>query len=386
MINKMNKIVIITILFTTLVFAQVSHNVRQLVRNWPVDYDETGVQWMIYDWYNAETHWHDQDTAGAYTLHSSLQNFLRWTGETNVFPDWQNGDMIIAFGSWDSAYATSPSTYGSNPNHTGFYWLFSDTLDASQSLQTWSPDDTLRVMPEPYAYQVGGETGNIRIEIINPAETRRVDQTEYDVMGYWIWADTTSGTHHDTAGRPDYFDLKVGFFSVDGDPGDITICTHSVLIYRGEQTVYWAYKLVARPDTVDAPADTMGYTTYYFSQNSNPLVIIGIEENTNSKPECVKLEISPNPFTDRTDIRFQITENQRQDVRSKNQEASLEIYDCSGRLVKSFDLTSVILLHASAVPWYGTDELGKPLPSGVYFIQAKNGDLNLTKKVILQRK
>lgn len=377
MINKINKIVIITILFTTLVFAQISHNVRQMVRNWPVDYDETGVQWMIYDWYNAETHWHDQDTAGAYTLHSSLQNYLRWTGETAVFPDWDNGDTIIAFGSWDSAYATSPSTYGSNPNHTGFYWLFSDTLDGSQSLQTWSPDDTLRVLPQPYAYQVGGETGNIRIEIINPAETRRLDQTEYDVMGFWIWADTTG------AGTPDAFNdaekvMEVGFFSVDGDAGDITICTDTVPNYHDGYTVYWAYKLVARPDTVDAPADTMGYSTYYFSQNSNPIVIIGIEENTNSKPGCVKLEISPNPFTDRTDITCSIGQSAKS--------IELKIFNVSGRLIYDFPID--LCNHnksVKSVRWYGTDESGKQLPSGVYFIQAKGGDLNLTKKVILQR-
>ncbi|GAI35508.1 unnamed protein product, partial [marine sediment metagenome] len=215
MINKMNKIVIITILFTTLVFAQrTPHPLRQLVRNWPVDYDETGVKWMIYDLYHAETHWLDQDTAGAYTLYSSSQNYLRWTAECANFPNWHDGDTIIAFGSWDSAYATSSPPYGSNPNHTGFYWLFSDTIDELLDPQTWLPADTLRVLPKPIATQTGGPTGNINISISNPAETRRGDQTEYDVMGYWIWADTTSGTHHATAGRPDYFDLEVGFFSV----------------------------------------------------------------------------------------------------------------------------------------------------------------------------
>lgn len=383
-----SKLVGLLFVLTGLVFVQGTHLLSQSVYIWPDGYDADGVKWWTYSLYLAETHWNNESSIGSITddyansfdvvvWYSQIQNF-----NAGVNP-WKNGDTIVAFGSWDSAYVNNPSGYGDNANHTGFYWLFSDTVDATVHPEHWSTDDTLRVLPKPIASQVGGPTGNIQISITNPAETRRVDQTAYDVLGFWIWADTTG------EGTPDAFIaatvMEVGFFSVDGDAGDITICTHPVSNYHDGHTVYWAYKLVARPDTVNATSDTMGYSTYYFSQNSDPIVIIGIEENTNSKPGYVKLEISPNPFTDRTDIRFQITENQMQDVRSKNQEASLEIYDCSGRLVKSFNLTSGILLHASAVSWYGTDESGEMLPSGVYFVQAKGGDLNLTKKVILQR-
>jgi len=375
MINKINKIVIMVILFTTLVFARTPHVLSQIVRSWPAGIDETGVKWMIYDLYNAETHYLDQDSVASYTDYYPASNALQWTAECGNLPNWHDGDTIIAFGSWDSAYATSSPPYGSNPNHTGFYWLFSDTLDEDIATQVWSPDDTLWVMPQPYAYQVGGPNGDIQIEITNPPETRRVDQTEYDVMGYWIWADTTG------VGTPDAFIagtvMEVGFFSVVGDTGDITVCTHPFSNYHDGQTVYWAYKLVARPDTVNASADTMGYTTYYLSQNSDPLVIVGIEENTSLKPGCVKLEISPNPFTDRTDI----TCSMGQSAKS----TELKIYDISGKLVKDFSHFTLDVLRPTLLSWDGTDESGELLPSGVYFVQVKGGDLNLTKKVILQR-
>ncbi|MCK4674011.1 T9SS type A sorting domain-containing protein, partial [candidate division WOR-3 bacterium] len=368
-----SKIIVLLMVWVVLISAQ-SVIIDQLVRNLPI-VNAAGCHWAIYDLDNAESRVCYENGIACVTVAYAVGLF--WSAEIGFnFPSPvpEVGDSLLVIGSWDSAYVNDPDNYGSNSNHTGFYWLYSDTLDDPHAIE-WR-DDTLRPLPKPIATQVGWPTGNILISITNPKETRYTGQSVYDVLGFWIWADTTSGTHNDTAGRPDYFDLEVGFFLVDGDPGQITICTHSDAIYHDEQTVYWAYKLVARPSfSLKGSRQAPGHTTHYFSQNSNPLTNIGIEENTNSKPGCVKLEISPNPFTDRTDIRFQITENQMQDVRSKNQEASLEIYDCSGRLVKSFNLTSVILLHASAVPWYGTDESGEQLPSGVYFVQAKGGDL-----------
>ncbi len=372
-----DKTIIIWFVCICLIFAAEPKTISQVVRNWPGSYDATGAHWFTYDLADCENRVNTEASYDCYTSH--VPGLILWSSQManfGDFPSWGRGDNILSFGSWDSAYAASPGTYGDNINHTGFYWLFTDTL-TTEDPQEWR-DDTLRPLPKPIASQVGGTTGDILISITNPAETRYTGQTVYDVMGYWIWADTTSGTHHDTAGRPDYFDLKVGFFSVDGDPGEITICTHSVSIYRGEQTVYWAYKLVARPDTVDDPEEIMGYSTYYFSQNSDPLVIIGIEENTNLKPGCMQLEISPNPFTDRTDITYSMG----QGVKS----TELKIFDVSGQLIRDFPID--LCNHnksVKSVRWYGTDESGKLLPSGVYFVQAKGGDLNLTKKVILQR-
>ena len=367
-----SKLVGLLFVLTGFVFAQGTHLLSQSVYIWPDGYDADGVKWWTYDLYLAETHWNNESSVSCFTGdYASSSDVVVWYSEISNFPDWQEGDTIVAFGSWDSAYVNDPSGYGSNSNHTGFYWLFSDTVDRDVHPEHWSTDDTLRVLPKPIATQVGWPTGNIQISITNPAETRREDQTEYDVMGYWIWADTTGH------GWPDSFDMEVGFFSVVGDTGDITICTHSDSIYHAEQTVYWAYKLVARPDTVNASSDTMGYSTYYFSQNSNPLTNIGIEENTNSKPECIKLEISPNPFTNKTDITCSIGQS------AKGTE--LKIYDISGKLVKDFSHFTLDARRPTILSWYGTDESGEQLPSGVYFVQAKGGDLNLTKKVILQR-
>ncbi|MCK4250550.1 T9SS type A sorting domain-containing protein [candidate division WOR-3 bacterium] len=89
-------------------------------------------------------------------------------------------------------------------------------------------------------------------------------------------------------------------------------------------------------------------------------------------------EVYPNPFSKLINIRFQM-----QDVRSKKQDISLKIYDVSGRIIKSFNLISGVLPLASAVIWNGTDDQGRKLPEGIYFVQFTAGGLTKTQKTIL---
>ena len=374
----MNKKVIVLIMLLPVILLH-SKNLIQYV-HWIADYDTTGKHWVVYNLYSADIDFLDETSIGSDTPYIADDTLAAWMANIDNFqgssPPWDIGDTIVALGSIDTAYVSNPGNYGTNSSHTGFYWIYSDTV-LQASPEWWSPDDTLRVMPQPYAYQVGGPNGDIQIEITNPAETRRVDQTEYDVLGYWIWADTTG------AGTPDVFNdaetaMEVGFASVDGGPDETTIYSHPFSNYHDGQTVYWAYKLVARPDTTAGEnPGSPGYATHYFSQNSNSVVIVGIEENRSLKPGYVKFEISPNPFTDRTDITCSIGQSAKS--------TELKIYDISGKLVKDFSHFTLDALRPTLLSWYGTDESGEQLPSGVYFVQVKGGDLNLTKKVILQR-
>jgi flagellar hook assembly protein FlgD len=61
----------------------------------------------------------------------------------------------------------------------------------------------------------------------------------------------------------------------------------------------------------------------------------------------------------------------------------LEIYDATGRLVKSFNLESSIQNQGSAVEWDGTDQIGRRLSSGVYFITLTSDNHSTTEKVLL---
>jgi len=110
--------------------------------------------------------------------------------------------------------------------------------------------------------------------------------------------------------------------------------------------------------------------------------ITGISERETSVIQSLNLEIHPNPFTVKTDIRWQIENIEMQDVRSKMQDISLKIYDVSGQIIRSFNLASGVLPLASAVIWNGTDDSGNVLPPGVYFCRLRVNNEKLTTKMI----
>ena len=106
----------------------------------------------------------------------------------------------------------------------------------------------------------------------------------------------------------------------------------------------------------------------------------GIEEHNQTSTSNSILEIYPNPFRQITDIRYQM-----QDARCKMQDISLKIYDVSGRLVRSFNLASDFLSLASTISWDGTDDLGRQVTQGIYFIKLESSGFKAIEKVILLR-
>jgi hypothetical protein len=59
--------------------------------------------------------------------------------------------------------------------------------------------------------------------------------------------------------------------------------------------------------------------------------------------------------------------------------ASFNIYDASGRLVRSFDLST----HSSSISWDCRDMTGRRVAQGIYFVTFNNGDQTETAKVIV---
>jgi hypothetical protein len=107
-----------------------------------------------------------------------------------------------------------------------------------------------------------------------------------------------------------------------------------------------------------------------------PDTFFGIQEFKGSITANSWLEISPNPFRQITDIRYQITD-------SEYQALELKIYDVSGRSVKTFQLPTSDLLSSNVVRWDGKDNTGKKVAEGVYFVRLQSTNLHITKKVIL---
>jgi len=56
---------------------------------------------------------------------------------------------------------------------------------------------------------------------------------------------------------------------------------------------------------------------------------------------------------------------------SRAEPLRLSVHDLSGRLLRSFVLTS----HAGTFEWDGSDAAGRPAPSGAYFVRISGGSV-----------
>jgi hypothetical protein len=129
----------------------------------------------------------------------------------------------------------------------------------------------------------------------------------------------------------------------------------------------------------------------------------GIEEGDKAESEKLKAEglsAYPNPFTARSGVTFYLSGF---DSRFAPPAAGLlHIYDLTGRLVRSFDLTNhqspfsseggsppeadEPLAHASGgnqVTWHGKDNTGKRLPKGIYLYRLNTTNYSATKKLLM---
>ena len=123
-------------------------------------------------------------------------------------------------------------------------------------------------------------------------------------------------------------------------------------------------------------------TTFNYDDPENyakiKLLGVGVEEpEGGNQMSEVRLQSYPNPFSTKTLIRVQglgVSEKER---------VVLKIYDLSGRLVRAFNhLTNQPF---DQIVWHGEDDVGKKVPSGVYFFVFASQAKRLTQKLILLR-
>lgn len=94
------------------------------------------------------------------------------------------------------------------------------------------------------------------------------------------------------------------------------------------------------------------------------------EENTNITE--FTFNVLPNVFTNRLSIEFSCSEP-----------ISLEIYDISGRLIRIFPINLCNQnKYVKSVCWNGTDNKGKKVSSGIYFVSLRQRHKILVKKVV----
>lgn len=86
----------------------------------------------------------------------------------------------------------------------------------------------------------------------------------------------------------------------------------------------------------------------------------------------------PNPFNPETWIPYQL---------STSADVTIQIYDISGRLVRTLELgwkpTGAYMTHSSAAYWDGRNELGERVASGPYFYTLQTHDFAATRRMVI---
>ena len=119
------------------------------------------------------------------------------------------------------------------------------------------------------------------------------------------------------------------------------------------------------------------YGSVFLRENVTPQAVA---ENRKLLAPSNFLTVTPNPFSSTTHIRYTI-----HDPGYKIQRPKLQIYDATGKLVKSFNRGSCIMNHESSFSWGGVDDTNRKLGSGVYFVSLKAGATVQTEKVLIMR-
>ena len=86
----------------------------------------------------------------------------------------------------------------------------------------------------------------------------------------------------------------------------------------------------------------------------------------------------PNPFNPETWMPYQL---------SKSTDVTIQIYDISGRLVRTLELgwkpTGAYMTRASAAYWDGRNDLGERVASGTYFYTLQTRDFAATRRMVI---
>ncbi len=143
--------------------------------------------------------------------------------------------------------------------------------------------------------------------------------------------------------------------------------------------------------TAEEPIDTIVGIAVYLTGNdgnfqSYAYFTLHIHDETNIKEvhnQIIKnfnMQVYPNPFQNHLVIKFQIPQGV---ISNQYPVASIKIYDATGRLVTSFsDIQCKTDNSVYSVTWSGTDDLGRKVPAGVYFVQFEAGSLRQIQKAV----
>ena len=255
-----------------------------------------------------------------------------------------------------------------------------------------------------WSYSVGGGYYLSRIAISNDGSTmvscwynsphNTIKVVVHDTGSstpLWIYDyPTSSGIYQEVC-----YDIDItddGAYFIIGSWGDDANLNPEVHIFQRDATphIYYTVDMPGSMFSVDIANDGSYATAAGKHIHANvtgrggDVVLINTDitgitntESVGLPVEHLSLDVSPNPFTCETTIRYMI-----HDSGFMIRNPKLGIHDASGRLVKSCYPVSCIMDRGSTISWDGTDQANRQLPGGVYFVQLDAGGLVITEKIV----
>ncbi len=322
-------------------------------RNWhtPYLFDPSDPQTMYY---------------GTYRVYKTTDGADNWSA---ISSDLTNGDQGAGFGTI-TTMAVSPT----DPNS-----ILAGTDDGNVWLTTsggsfWT--DVSGALPVRWVTQVAFDPTNSSIAYVTFSGLRWDEDISHiyrTVDGGNNWTDISSNIP----------DAPINGMLVDPHFPDVLYVASDVGVYFSTDTGgFWqvlgsglpavsTYDLKMHAGSRLLVAGTHGRSM--FSLDLNTATDIAADDAP--RPGRFTLAASPNPFNPTTTIRFSL---------DGETEVNLGIYDLAGRLVRT--------LESGAYPsgehetnWNGTNDSGRPVASGAYFLKLVTGSEVLSKKINLVR-
>ena len=146
------------------------------------------------------------------------------------------------------------------------------------------------------------------------------------------------------------------------------LSTGPYFVTTGDSTIV-VFAFLAGEDLVDLQANADSAQTKYES-----MAIFGGSVGVVSSAK-LGLNIAPNPFTSSIEI----------DLETVGETGELCVYNTAGCVIKTFANIKTNCGSIASLSWDGTDDCGRNLPNGIYFLKLTVGAHSVTEKLLLIR-
>ena len=270
----------------------------------------------------------------------------------------------------DGTYLTAPANVDLGTNAVTFIVRGTKIMDVNNIDYYYNPQTKRYEIEAQIEAQIAGSDGNV------PAETI----TLVTGLNTQIQVVNTSPTQYGSDLESNY---DYGYIELSTDNGT----TWSQLISFNGTSSNW----VRYSTTLNYPVGTQ--VKIRFRLDTDGSVVregwyvddirvfdpLGVTEVTGLVATEVSelFRISPNPFKRVSAISYQLARASR---------VALSVYDVSGRLVKALSAGQELIEPGYyTVSWDGSDEQGRAVPAGVYFVKFESADHASVQKAILLR-